>query len=286
MTLALTKNPETRLLVVPNLEEIMQSTFGIKSYTFGITKDGPSAEDLTPVCDVLKEISSRFPPPVKVKYAEKGQAAVNTHVDTKKMSKKPVPLVSSIDFDALYLKRSTEPGKKAWTPSNVSQSTHSKDKSSMEKAKSKQWSDFISLNDDLNDDEETDSPAPTDLDEERIRLRELLLSTNPSTKEEPMECDNDEEPGSEDAEEKPTKGSIFLRPEETSGNQWASLLKPENITTNLNKQQKRKEKRQRRKEKKTGNQDGHPTFHPMKVHKIQPNPMKIKKKKKVTKAKK
>lgn len=286
MTLAMHKRPGIMLVVVPNLEDLLENLLGIKSYTLGITEDS-TKDQLSALCETFKEISSRFPTPVKSKNSkQKPTDEVTVKIPKRK---KAEPLVASIDFDRLYLKKPTEAGKKAWTPS-ASHESMEEEGDATDKNKVKQWSDFISLKDD--GDQEADNKEPEDLDEERVRLKALLLSSGlqPSTtndliqnvaeSDEAMECD------SEDKSKEPAvkKESIFLRPEETSGNQWGSLLKPENLQLNLSKQQKRKEKRQRRKEKKV-DKDAVP-FHPMKVHKVQPNPQKVKKAKKLKKGKK
>lgn len=288
MTLALSKDSDTVLLVVSNLEELMESVFGIKSYTFGIKKSDVNGEIVNSICNTIKEISARFPTPVKIKYSERiPKAAPDAPLKGKHKKRKAELLLASVDFDSLYLKRA-DPHKNAWQPTNSTRSAESE--RNPKTTVKKQWSDFICL-DNSGAAHDVDDVArdfqPGDLDEERVRLKALLLSAAIMPKletadEDAMECDDDgvEEDGDEKA-----PPSIFLRPEETSGNQWASLLKPENITTALNKQQKRKEKRQRNKEKRA--KKGDVPFQPMKVHKIQPNPSKVKKgKKKIKKAKK
>lgn len=264
----------------------MESVFGIKSYTFGIKKAGCSGEIVNSICNTIKEISARFPTPVKIKYTERAPKTAPESGKHKK--KKAQPLLSSFDFDSLYLKRA-DPHKNAWEPTNSTKSKQSERNPKL--TVKKQWSDFICLDNSGADHDDVDDVArkfqPGDLDEERVRLKALLLSSAIMPKmekgaEEAMECDDDD--GVEEGEDEKGLPSIFLRPEETSGNQWASLLKPENITKALNKQQKRKEKKQRNKEKKAKKEDV--PFHPMKVHKIQPNPSKVKKGKKIKKAKK
>lgn len=277
MTLALSKRPNMLLLIVPNLEELLDSVFNIKSYTFGMTTE--DNEFTANCCAAFKEISARFPNPVKVKYSR--QRVVTAPV-SKQIRKKPQPLLLSIDFDALYLKR-TESGGKAWTPT-LQRSQQSKTKAKNEKEVVKQWSDFISLDDDDHHAGE-ESTASGDLNEERVRLKALLLSSiAPMAPESSSSHQADDDAMECDEEDATPASDVFLKPEETSGNQWASLLKPENLTMVLNKQQKRKEKRQRRKENSKAASTAVP-FHPMKVHKVQPNPMKIKKKK-IKKAKK
>lgn len=299
MTLAFNKHPEIRLLIVPNLELLLEKIFGIKSYTCGITFEEPAKEEIVSLLEVIKAVSVRFRNPMRVKYLRNNQNNKAPIVEEVAKTKKPEPLLLSIDFDSLYLKR-TDGNKKAWTPSTIN---NSKDKESDNEAvsdqKKKKWSDFISLDDDLKGADDGEEEMKVDLDEEQERLKSLLLGTSGivSINENPMECEENTETDDDDGEDKkdnlkqePIKTqSVFLKPEETSGNQWGSLLKPENVVRNLNKQQKRQEKRQRRKEKKNkeGGGDGEGLkFHPMKINKIQPNPMKVKKNKKIKKAKK
>lgn len=273
LTLALNKKRTTILLVVPNLEELLDNVFGVKSYTFGLSVDGDLLR-FEGVIDIAKTAASRFTIPVS---NEKPEGKVESTVGDKR--KKPQPLLTSIDFDSLYLKCPGN-GKKAWTPSGSTELVVARPDKSTNTAK--QWTDFISLNDADSDAESTAAENITDLTEERNQLKAILMSSAkliPSTKEEQdeeMDCDEEKV---EETKKRVSNNSIFLRPEETSGNQWAGLLKPDQVAAGVKKLQKKKKKKEQLLKRKESKEDI-ATFQPMKIHKIQPNPNKTKKLKK------
>lgn len=279
LTLALNKRPTTLLLVVPNLEDLLDNVFGVKSYSFGLSLDG-DLERFADIIDIAKIAASRFAIPVG-----NGKPSGKVEATVSERRKKPEPLLTKIDFDSLYLK-SPGNGKKAWTPSAPTESVGPTiDKSANPGKVVKQWTDFISLNDAALDADTTVMDNITDLTEERNQLKAILLSSAklvPSTmdQDEEMDCDVVEEEKVEVTKERVSKNSIFLKPEETSGNQWAGLLKPGQVATGVLKLQKKKKKNKESLIKRKESNKDAATFLPMKIHKIQPNPNKSKKMKK------
>lgn len=254
LSLAMNKNPEIVLTIVPNLEDLIGTIFGIKSCALGITRNG-NLDGISGIFEILSTISPRASNVVAKSVSKSELIVPNSVRKPTGLSNNPVDFCSSI-----YLKRK-EAKMPAWLPPAALETIAPVVPISKPKS---QWSDFISVDDDEMEIEEND---------DKDRLKTILFSTSVPPIIKPSRISKDIH-STECGAGSSAQSVIFVTPAER------------NIFTEINVQKSSNKKGKKKvvKPKYSGNLE--PSFIAMKVHKVQPDPKKIKRAKKNKKSNK